>query len=232
MVNTMKEQLTKLLLDTKVLLDTYKVEFWLDHGTLLGAVREDDFIPWERDIDLGIWHHTVSEDTKQRIAEDLRNLGYKVLLMPTYMDAERNEVWLDVAFYQNSHGMATNSGPIPINAVGRYLGYARAIMLAPNHFDVVGLKHYPLILLNTACGLIPMRLRGAIVKVVELLYKKVGYKTWVIPARYFDEFSTVEFCGKRFNVPINPEEYLTFRYGSDWKIPKRNWETIDGGGVE
>jgi len=213
-------------------LDKYGVKFWLDHGTLLGAVREDGFIPWERDIDLGIWNHTVSEDTKQRIAENLRNLGYKVLLMPTYMDVKHNEVWLDVAFYQNSHGMATNSGPIPINVVGRYLGYARTIMAAPNHYDDIGLRRYPLTLLNFVCGLIPAKCRRLIVEVIEALYKKVGYKTWTIPAKYFSEFTTVDFRGKQFSIPASPEEYLTFRYGSDWKTPKRIWKTVDGGGVE
>ncbi|RLF45878.1 MAG: hypothetical protein DRN09_01115, partial [Thermoplasmata archaeon] len=41
------------LRQVKEILDKYGVEYWLDSGTLLGAVRDGKFIPWDGDIDLG-----------------------------------------------------------------------------------------------------------------------------------------------------------------------------------
>ena len=43
------------LRQVKEVLDNYDVEYWLDYGTLLGAVRDGKIIPWDNDIDLGMW---------------------------------------------------------------------------------------------------------------------------------------------------------------------------------
>ena len=41
-----------------------------------------------------------------------------------------------------------------------------------------------------------------------------------MPSKFLNNFSTIEFFGRKFNCPNNPEEYLTFAYG-DWKTPLR-----------
>ncbi|GAI21113.1 unnamed protein product [marine sediment metagenome] len=40
------------LLEVKEVLNELKIKFWLTWGTLLGAVRDKGFIPWDTHIDL------------------------------------------------------------------------------------------------------------------------------------------------------------------------------------
>lgn len=44
-----------LLVDVTNVLDKYKCTHWLSDGTLLGALRDNNFMPQDDDIDLGVW---------------------------------------------------------------------------------------------------------------------------------------------------------------------------------
>ena len=41
------------------------------------------------------------------------------------------------------------------------------------------------------------------------------------PVRLFEELTPVDFIGDHYLVPSPPDEYLTFKYGPDWRIPKQ-----------
>lgn len=46
----------EILFDIKKVFEKYNITFWLDCGTLLGAMREKDFIAWDKnDIDVGMY---------------------------------------------------------------------------------------------------------------------------------------------------------------------------------
>ena len=41
------------------------------------------------------------------------------------------------------------------------------------------------------------------------------------PVRLFEQLTPVDFIGERFMVPSPPNDYLTFKYGPDWRTPRR-----------
>jgi len=49
----------KNLREVKDVFDKNDVNFWLDTGTLLGAVRDGKMIEWDHDMDLGLWYNDV-----------------------------------------------------------------------------------------------------------------------------------------------------------------------------
>ncbi|MFX0126142.1 MAG: hypothetical protein ACFFAE_21150, partial [Candidatus Hodarchaeota archaeon] len=75
--------------------------------------------------------------------------------------------------------------------------------------------------------LFPSRLRKLIEFCVHIIYKKMPLRdvSWKVPVHYLSKFSIITFYGMEFKVPAKTEEYLTARYGKDWKIPKRDWIT-------
>ena len=73
----MNEKLAiKALREVKKMLDKHNITYWLDAGTLLGAMRDGKLIPWDNDIDLGTWYKDI--DKIINIVDSLRNKGFLV----------------------------------------------------------------------------------------------------------------------------------------------------------
>ena len=74
---------------------------------------------------------------------------------------------------------------------------------------------------------LPSLLRKRITKIVFIIYEKIGLKDvyWVVPIHYLTNLSTIKFYGKEFKIPFNVDDYLEYRYGRNWRIPKKDWVT-------
>jgi len=65
-------------------------------------------------------------------------------------------------------------------------------------------------------------------KLDDQYYWVVGVKRRAkkaVPARFYDELTTVQFNNKTYSIPKLTDEYLTYRYG-DWRTPVKNWNYI------
>ena len=69
-----------LLKEAKAILDQLGIDFFLRHGTCLGAVRDQAFIPWDDDLDIGsvIGLHGLTEKKVYETAEAFKENGYNM----------------------------------------------------------------------------------------------------------------------------------------------------------
>jgi lipopolysaccharide cholinephosphotransferase len=68
--------LYQLMKDTHEILSKNNINYWIEGGTLLGAVRHKDIIPVDDDLDIGIRHE--DEIRLQQILPQFEQLGYRV----------------------------------------------------------------------------------------------------------------------------------------------------------
>jgi hypothetical protein len=217
----------QVLAQAKRVFDKHNLEYWLDAGTLLGAIRDGKFIPWDEDIDLGTWHENIQKLVS--ISNELKENGFIVFSDDNEFIIEKNNCKLDFLFYHLDKGEALYILSIRRNMTGGYLSSL--------HVRLSGNEDYCNNIDNMKTG---MNLKRPLIKIINMLphvvkrkldrlcvffYGKIGSTTitYKINADHFKNLSQIEFYGIVFNAPNKIEEYLVLRYGEKWAIPDRNW---------
>ena len=109
-----------MLEEAKEILGSLGIPFFLRQGTCLGAVRDQAFIPWDDDVDLGsvIGLNGLAEDMLDPVFNAFRDRGY-------YVNVERNDRWIAAGIMKSSTrvGLIFSTSSTTAFPISRSYGY-------------------------------------------------------------------------------------------------------------
>ncbi len=211
-------------------LTEHKITFWLESGTLLGAIREKCFISWDYDMDFGTWERFSN---KMRIlTKEFCKRGYETYYSPYHnlITIKKGEIDIQLVFWRKQNGKAIAPLRYIENRLGFFLSAITWALLFSHEGKVnkeqIGslMKRYKF-LSSKIANILPEVLRLKIVENARKIAIRTGNRRGLVvtPSHYFENLSEINFYGISFKSPTNAESYLEYYYGKDWQTPKKEW---------
>lgn len=125
---------TENLLDLKKILDSHSIKFGLIYGTLLGAIREGNFIKHDEDIDL----YMLDEHKEGLlfILDEIIGAGFQVLRYDKkLLSIARNEEYIDFYFFRKSN-FGVRKCDVGLKAKAKYLEQTKDYLFLGEFFQV------------------------------------------------------------------------------------------------
>ena len=220
------------------------IKYWLDCGTLLGAIRHRGYIPWDDDIDIGMLREDYnkfmstfnSANKKYRFLcpENNRSYSYgagKVVDTDTILyepdkTGRKLSVNIDVFVYDNA--------PDDDNELKRMFDrrdwYRKCTVAHAQNHDIIGGKKrqigFKIVHLLTAPfppNFFALRMMKNSRKFEKINTKRVGnfssYSRTVGEKEIFRSFIDVEFEGNRYKAPSGYDKWLRAFYKDYMQLP-------------
>lgn len=176
------------------ILKGHDINYWLEAGTCLGAVREGDFIGHDQDIDIGI------------LAEDCADLDLQISLFGSFL--------LNGFRLHHTFGELKKGYEVAL--------WKRGIKIDIFWFYLKGDKRWHAAWLNGGrdgdINMIKLVFDRNLFEGIGTKKMKDN-KLQIIKS-----LPEIDFKGKKFPIPNPVENYLIARYGETWQVPDKNWD--------
>ena len=202
-----------------------KKKAWIDQGSLLGLTRDGRFIDWDDDIDITCLYEEKPEltiaDIKSLLKHDYIVLTSRYDYTIKKLNSSSDHKKMDLTFIYEKNGTFYKS----------YSDYKHQNLIAKVFEKMISetlqvmrrLKKprqrlITWFLLNTITHVY----RSYVMRTVDMICPKWQFRLKMEPLH--KGFQSIF-------IYSHPERYLEYKFGNDWKIPKREWDytTEDGG---
>ena len=207
-------------IDVINLFNKYKIDYWICHGTLLGIIRDKKLIEWDHDIDIALW-----DDSKARtkIIKLLLKSGF---ILRKGFEIENDIISfykkggriVDINFYlrkklKNSEKkVAYIKWFVPKNIFCKIIDALSNSKKYDGKFKIIIQSFFLFQKLF-------IYLKRILIK-FNLFYKEIGYSE---PEYLLNNIKKIKIDDLKINIPYDPEKYLEYLYGKNWKVPKKNY---------
>lgn len=226
------------LVDFASLMKRRQIPFWLDYGTLLGAYRDGDLVPWMEDVDLGMLDSSWPEVRSG--FQELSAAGFEIherrfcVGDVTFHAAKfmRNGVNVDLSVYVSIKGRAVDlherlkypriyflAGPV-------WITYQQLALPSALRFALRTKNRFFSSIFRRVDALPPKARFGLRYGSRWVLWRPTYY-TASLPMQFYSGFTKIELGGREYPVPARTEEYLEYLYGPKWDRPDPAYRIYD-----
>jgi hypothetical protein len=196
----------------------YNIFWWVDAGTLLGIVRDNDIIRWDGDADVSIWAEDVVKIPQTRGL--FNSFGFDLVLQNGHyvlVDMACGQQLVDILCIKIMRGYAVK---VSFDRPGRWLIWMftsdNSVML---DYDC---RFFPLFVRNFLIRFAKRFDRG---RLVVLFWRFIIWlrlfsdETVMSPSWCLSRFGLIGFKNMVLVCPGFVNEYLVFLYGRGWVVP-------------
>ena len=232
-ISELKEE-KKILFMKKVIqiLEENNINYWITFGALLGYVRQKRLIPWDHDIDIGIFDISKIEKLESKF-KDIKlsmKIKYKDLKYETTTAQikdmtlpKESRFHIDIYEFNLIQGKPVWKYMVRTNILSRTANAIYCSLKSPPSSEKI--KKYSIIkkIMIKFTIKIPCFIRPLFTNLFKNVDIRFADKLFLVFPKL--KTRTVDFYGMKVKIPVEPEKHLKIIYGENWKTPDKSFKS-------